>query len=429
MSNHSLFTTLKRLTGNQRGCVYTEPLWGIPFNLFAPYASIYMVALGLGDKQIGLLVTIGGALQIGWALFSGVITDKLGRRRTTLLADIISWSIPALIWAVAQNFWYFLAAALFNSVWRVSHNSWTCLLVEDADPAQLVDIYAWIYIAGLLVAFVAPLAAPLIQTFSLVPAVRGLYLLASVMFTVKCLATYALTTETKQGRVRMHATKHQSLLAILGEYGGVLRDLLRTPATLYTAGILLILSIYQMISGTFWAILVTEKLHIPAQNLALFPFVRSITMLLFFFFMVPRLRSLPFKLPMVAGFVGLVVSQAVLLMVPVQGYAWLLVSTFLEACSVATLSPLADQMTVLTVEAQERARIQSLLYVGIILFTSPFGWIAGTLSGLNKNLPFVLSLALLAVGAGLAYLAGRAAQRRSVAEVPVAESAAAILDP
>ena len=140
MKNHSLITTLKSLTGNPRGCVYPEPLWGIPFNLYAPYASIYMLAIGLSDKQIGLIVSISWGFQVLLALLSGVITDKLGRRRTTLIFDILSWSIPSLILAVAQNFWYFLAAAIINSVWRITLNSWSCLLVEDAEERQLVDI-------------------------------------------------------------------------------------------------------------------------------------------------------------------------------------------------------------------------------------------------------------------------------------------------
>ena len=50
------------------------------------------------------------------ALLSGVITDKLGRRLTTLIFDILSWSVPALISAIAQNFWYFLIAGVINSV-------------------------------------------------------------------------------------------------------------------------------------------------------------------------------------------------------------------------------------------------------------------------------------------------------------------------
>ena len=64
MKNNSLVASLKELKGNARGCVYTEPLWGIPYNLYAPYVSIYMVALGLSDKQIGLTVSIGWAFQI-----------------------------------------------------------------------------------------------------------------------------------------------------------------------------------------------------------------------------------------------------------------------------------------------------------------------------------------------------------------------------
>jgi len=73
-------------------------------------------------------------------------------------------------------------------------------------------------------------------------------------------------------------------------------------------------------------------------------------------------------------------------------------------------------MIVLTIDPKERARIQSILYVGIILITSPFGWIAGSLSGLNKSLPFILNIALFMIGAGLAYLAGNAAQKKLAME-------------
>jgi MFS family permease len=413
-----LITTLKSLRGNPRSCVYTEPLWGIPYNLYAPYVSVYMLALGLSDKQIGLIVSISWGFQIILALLSGVVTDKLGRRRTTLIFDILSWSVPALISALAQNIWYFLAAGVINSVWRISNNSWTCLLVEDADQSQLVDIYTWIYIANIVVGFIAPLAGALIGAFSLVPTMRGLYLFAAVMFTLKAIVTYRMTQETGQGKVRLQETHHQSAFEMLGGYKGVLRAVLRTPQTLYTAGILLVLGISSMISGSFWAIIVTEKLHIPAQNLAIFPFVKSAIMLLFFFVVMPRISKMHFKLPLVFGFLGFVLSQLLLITAPDQGYFFLVISVFLEACCFAVVSPLVDQMVVLTIDPKERARIQSIMYVGIILLTSPFGWIAGTLSELNKSLPFILNTGLFAVGAVLAYLTGRASQKRSAAEAP-----------
>jgi len=414
LKNHSLITTLKSLTGNPRGCVYTEPLWGIPFNLYAPYVSIYMVALGLSDKQIGLIVSISWSFQIVLALLSGVVTDKLGRRRTTLIFDILAWSVPALISAIAQNFWYFVAAGIINSVWQITHNSWTCLLVEDAEQDQLMDIYTWIHIANQLVGFAAPLAGLLIGIFNLIPTVRGLYVFAAIMFTVKAVVTYLMTEETRQGKIRMHETRHQSLMSVFREYGGVLQNLLRTPQTLYTAGLMLIISISNVITGSFWGIIVTERLHIPAQNLAIFPFVKSAVMLFFFFMVMPRFNKLHFKMPLVIGFLGFVVSQLILITAPDKGYLFLLISVFLEACCFATISPLMDQMIVLTIDSKERARIQSILYVGIILITSPFGWIAGNLSGIDKILPFILNITLFSIGSVLAYLAGNAAQKRLV---------------
>jgi MFS family permease len=416
MKNHSLITALKNLSGNPRGCVYTEPLWGIPFNLYAPYISIYMVSLGLIDKQIGTIVSISWAFQIILALLSGVITDKLGRRRTTLISDILSWSVPALISALAQNYWYFLAAGIINSIWRVSSNSWTCLLVEDADQSQLVDIYTWIYIANQMVGFVAPLAGVLIGVFSLVPTMRVLYLFAAVMFTLKAIVTYRLTKETGQGVIRMHETRHQNMFGILSEYKGVFRDFLHTPQTLYTAGIVLVLGISSMVSGSFWAIIVTEKLHVPAQNLALFPFFKSAIILIFFFVIMPQIKKMHYKVPMVVGFLSYVLSQVLLITAPDRGYGFLIANAFLEACSFAAVSPLVDQMMVLTIDPKERARIQSILYVGTILITSPFGWIAGTLSGINKDLPFILNIVLFALGAVLAYFAGTASQKRLAAE-------------
>jgi MFS family permease len=413
MKRHTLINTLVNLRGNPRGCVYTESLWGIPYNLYAPYISVYMLALGLSDQQIGLIVSITMSVQIVMMLLSGVITDKLGRRRTTLISDILAWSIPALISALAQNFWYFLIAGLLNTFWRIAWNSWTCLLVEDAEPDQLVDIYSWIYIANQLVGFVAPLAGVLIAANGLVPTMRGLYFFAAVMFAVKALTTYSLTTETKQGMVRLQETKGQSPLSVLGEYKGVLRQLLHTPETLYLTALLLVLQITWTVSGSFWSIMVTQKLGVPEQYLAIFPFIKSTIMLVIFFTLIPLINRVYFKMPLVLGFLGYVASLLLLVTATVQSYLVLVVSVFLEACSFATVSPLMDKLTVLNIDAKERARIQSIVFMVVILLTAPFGWIAGSLSAVDKALPFLLNIALYLTGAALAWHIGSMAQKKA----------------
>lgn len=418
MLKHPLILSLLRLRGNPRSCVLTEPLWGIPYNLYAPYVSVYMLALGLRDSQIGLLISVGLGSQIFGAVLGGAITDKLGRRNTTVIFDFISWSIPTLIWAFAQDFRYFLVAAIINGTWRVTHTSWSCLMVEDADPKLLMDMYSWVYIAGLLSGFFAPIAGLMINTFTLVPTMRVLYLFAFVLMTTKLISLWFFSTETAQGEIRMHETREQSLFSLIGGYGDVLKQILRTPRTVYTLGILLVMSTAGTIGGTFWAIIVTQKIHIPNQYLALYPFARSIIMMVFFFLAMPRIKEMRFRNPMMIGFISLALSQIILITIPEKSYGLLLLSTFLEACSYATVSTQVDRMTVVTVDPQERARIMALLFLIVIVFTTPFGWIAGRLSEINRTLPFVMDIGLYLIGVLLVYLTDRSGSHEEEAPQP-----------
>jgi MFS family permease len=407
LSRHPLFALWSKLKGNARPVIITEPMWGVPFNLFSPYASVYMLALGLSDRQIGLVASIGLAFQVFFALSSGIITDKLGRKRATLISDIIAWGIPTLVWAISQNFTYFVVAAILNAVWRVPHTSWTCLLVEDTDQDLLLDVFSWIYIAAIASAFVTPISGLLISHFGLVPAVRGLYLFASVMMTAKALVMNALVGETRRGVIRMEETRHQSVLEMLSEYRGVINLLFKSRETLYTITIMLVLSIINTVNGSFWAIYVTGKLNIPAEGLSIFPFVRAITMLVFFFGVMPRLREMHFRNPMLLSLAGLLLSQVLLISLPQGNMMLLFLIVILDAFCYATFGPMVDRMLVLTVNEQERARIMSIIYVIVITFTSPFGWIAGELSSINRVLPFVMNIGLWVIGGVLVILAAR----------------------
>jgi DHA1 family tetracycline resistance protein-like MFS transporter len=422
LPENSIITTLKNLRGNPRACVYTEPMWGIPYNLFAPYASLYMLALGVSDSQIGMLTSIGLALQVAFALLSGAITDKFGRKRTTLVADLLSWSIPMLILTVSQNFYFFLAAFIIGSMWRISSTSWLCMLVEDADQSQLVHIYTWIEIAGYSAAFFSPIAGLLIGRFSLVPTVRGLYLFAFFMMTTKFLVFNHFVTETRQGKIRLQETQGQPLFSLLRGYRGVLMQVLRTPRTLLTVSLQVVMSIGLTIANTFWAILVTEKLHIADANIAYFSFFRSVAMLVFYFFIMPRISSLRFKRPLATGFLGLIASQTLLISMPEKSYLLLLFTTLIDAWSVALINPFLGSMMAVNVDPQERARIMAIISVVVISLTSPFGWIAGRLSEANRVLPFVLNIVLFGIGFLLVPVAAWVVNRASVGENQVLDT-------
>lgn len=393
-----VLSTLRGLRGNARGAILTEPLWGIPFNLFAPYASVYMLALGLTDAQIGTVISVGLAGQVVFSLLSGVLADRMGRRRATLVFDLIAWSAPCLIWAAAQDLRWFLLGALVNSARRVPDNTWNLLLVEDTDPEELVHIYAMVYTAGQLAVFFAPLAGFLISRFDLVPTVRGLYVLAFLMMTTKFLLLNTLVTETERGRIRMEETRGRSLLSLLGEVRGLVRTVLTTRQTVHTIALMALVSVVTVIQTTFWSIIAMENIGIPAEYIAYFPFLRSLAMLGFLGLLVPRLRYIPFGRPMVAALCAYALSMLVLVSAPKGGYGLLAVSVLLESGAYSVVATQTECLAVWNVDPAERARIVSLAHTVVIACTTPFGWLAGLLSEVDRALPFLLNAMLLLGG-------------------------------
>ena len=397
LKKNPIIHTLLNLQGNARACVLTEPLWGIPYTLYAPFISLYMAALGLSDGQIGLMSTIHLVAQFACALMSGVLTDKLGRRKCTFYFDILAWGVATLLWAFAQNVTWFVVAALFNSIMRVTTNSWNLLLVEDEDDSKLVHLFAIVNIAALLAGFFSPLAFIFVRKFGVVPTMRGLYLLAFVLMTAKFVILLLMSHETRNGEARMKATREASIGSLLRGSGAVLWQMLRTPKTMLTVGLLACFLASKNITDAFWPLLVTSKLGVSEESLSIYATLRTLVMLVCYFTVVPRMTAERFKHPLLLCFLLQAAAKVLLIVMP-EGATWLLVLTVLmEAFSLSLLNPLTESLQMINLDVQERARMLALFYALVLLVTSPMGVIAGWLSQVHRMLPFVLTLGLYAV--------------------------------
>jgi MFS family permease len=405
---HPLFQTLRELRGNPRVTVLTEAMFGIPYNLFAPFLSIYMLGFGVTDQQIGSIASLGLFLQIFSGLLSGAIVDKYGRRLSLLIFDLLCWSVPCLIWAAAQDVRFFVAAAAMNSLWRISYTAWTCLMVEDAEERHLVHIWTWIMIFAVCSAFFAPIGGWVVERYGLIPAVRGLFIFGFLVLTAKPVILYVYSRETVRGVLRMAETRQRSLTSLLSEYRGVFRQLLSSRQILAALSLIVITSIYTTISNNFWGVLITGKLGFPDSQISTYVAVRSVIMLICFFLIGPRLTNLRrFRLPLWVGFGIFMLSQLLLLLMPPRAALWLVCSVILEAVASALVSPMTESLLALSMESKERARISAMVSVALIMIISPFGWIAGQLSALDRSLPFALNAGLFALGILLVWLIGR----------------------
>jgi MFS family permease len=404
---HPLFQTLRELRGNPRVTVLTELMFGIPYNLFSPFFSVYMLALGVTDQEIGTIASLGLVFQIFSALLSGAIVDKFGRRLTLFVADLISWSVPCLIWAVAQDVRFFVAAAVTNSLFRISHTAWTCLMVEDAEERHLVHIWTWIMIFAVCSSLFTPLGGWLVAHLGLVPAMRGLLVFGFLMITAKAVVLYIYSHETVRGQQRIEETRHRSLVSLLSEYRSVFVQLLHSEPILAALSLMVINTSYSIVSSSFWGVLFTTKLGFAESEISIYVTLRAIVMALCFFLIGPRLTNLlHFRLPLWVGFSAFFASQALLVFMPPHSVPLLVISVVLEAGASALVSPMTESLLAVALESHERARTSAMVYVALVVLTSPFGWIAGQLSAIDRSLPFALNMCLFVIGAGLVWLIG-----------------------
>ena len=366
-----------------------------------------MLALGCTKVQIGLLSSLGLALQTVFSLISGYVTDRLGRRRTTLIFDLVSWSVPTLILAFAQNFYFFLAAAAVNSLVRIVANSWTCLMIEDAHPHERVHIFTWISVAGILAGFFAPLAGLFVKGFGMVPAMRGLYVFAFVSMTFMNFLRNTMVTETRVGREKMAESRHGDAGETLREYGRIFSHLAQSPLTILAFLISILINIAMVLRGTFLSILLTKTLGFPEATIAVFPFVQSGVMLFVLIFIMPSVSRRTAFWPLSMGILFIAAGALILVVSPPQSLAAVIVSTVLSGIGTALAVPLADTLTANTVKEKDRAKVMSLFYGVSFALTAPFGYLGGVLSMISDRLPFVVAIAAVLAAAALAAVTSR----------------------
>lgn len=404
-SNYMVHTFLN-LKGNPKACVWTEPLWGISYNLYVPYATLFMTAVGLTYADLGYITSITMAAQMIFAVLSGVLCDKMGRRRCTLVFDVLSWSVPELLWMLSQNFTWFAVAALFNGMWRVTENSWYLLLVEDAEKDQIVPLLSLTELMGLIAAFFAPLSKFAIDAFGLVPTMRFFHGLACVMMTAKFVILYIYGTETRNGVRRMEATKHRSMFSMLWECKDVYLSIMRDKRMMLTLGIMALYTLISTVSRNYWALFLNDNLGIAEGDIVFFTTIKSIVTLISIFVLVPRAQKVPFKNPMLLSLAVYTASQILFLFNP---GGWLLVpglvaSVVLEAMALSVLSPLVNSLVFVNAEEDERARVCGMVFATVALIVTIFPALIGVLAQINLVLPFIVNFGLLGLSAVLTLL-------------------------
>lgn len=92
MSRGLALRSLADLPRNARNSILLEPLWAVFGTVVLYYAPLYLRSVGLSSAEIGLLGSVTLALSFVCQAFAAPITNRLGRKRTTL--DGVPLALP-----------------------------------------------------------------------------------------------------------------------------------------------------------------------------------------------------------------------------------------------------------------------------------------------------------------------------------------------
>lgn len=387
-----MFRFLRELKGNAKTSLVLDPMWCLPFNMYAPFVALYMFSLGLGDFEIGLLLSIGTFANVIMALLSGVVTDKFGRKNTLIIADFVGWNIPVLIWAFAQNFWWFLVAALLNSFSQFGMVAFECTWQDDLEEHKFSRTVSWFHISWHITILFTLISGYLVAQHTVVPVMRGLYLFAFVLMGARLVILQFLLKETNRGKERMEATKDKSIVKLLSGYKEVILQMRKSKGMVQMLILLPMVHIYIMVTSTFFGLYATQNLGIGEYFLAYFPVIRSVITLMFFFFIQTPMYRFKAQHVMGIGLTLYILSHSLLLIAPPQNMIWLIIYAVIDACAASMFLPRFDTQLFSSLDDKERARCRALITVVTLAIASPFGALAGFLANIDRRLPFMLNM-------------------------------------
>jgi hypothetical protein len=387
---------LAELPRNARNSILMEPLWGVFGVVVIYYAPLYMSSVGLSSTQIGLLGSMTLALSFLFQAVAAPITNRVGRKRTTLIGDLISWTIPMFVWAFAQSFAAFALAAVLAASGRIVSVSWSLLLIEDVEEWQRARVFGIINLIVTMCGLLTPLVGLVIAQHGVTATMRGFYILGGIGMTVMFVWRNAITSETRSGVAAMAQHRELGLGESIRHALGMVAGMRGHPGLMgVTAFYLLTVFIEQL--SLFQILFLGQTLRFSAQTLSFVPFVAAFVTLLLYGLALPRLSRLPLgRTLVVVRTLGLIGAAALLLVPAGNTAAMLAVVGLLGGVTFLTLT-YRDAALFARLPKEGTADLYSAVQTLTLLCAIPAAGLAGAIFSASPRGLFVLIAALSAV--------------------------------
>lgn len=390
-------TLFKDLPRNARTCIAMEPFWAFFGPMIAYYMPLYQRQLGLTEVQMGLVNSINIAAGLFFYSLASPITNKFGRRNTSLWFDFVAWPLALVLWALSKSFLWFVLAAVSNAVVRIVIVSWNLLISEDANDEQRSTIFGLINIIGTFGGLTTLMGGMIIVRFGIEPAMRAVFWAGAIILTAMFILRFLGTKETKTGLYIKDKTRTEPFFRLVIQQIPKAGHALRDPFFRRMTGIYIIAN--AVISIDFFRILYLKDVKgLSSFTVSALPALSALASLAIFFVILPRQKAMKHGEHLANAFLACLITQLLFIVMPkASTFSAILIFPSLQA-SYALLLTFRDTLFMNGTKPEQKSDRFSLIQALMMLFSIPVGWLAGLLYSVAPQLPFILAVLLYAAG-------------------------------
>jgi hypothetical protein len=270
-------------------------------------------------------------------------------------------------------------------------------MVEDEEPHRRMAAFNGLEIISIVCFSFTPVAGWLIGRFSLITAMRGIYLTAAVAMAVCIYFKQRWLRETRIG-AQVRASHLASFR--VSHYADTLRAALANRILLALYAVSILINFTFIIINLYYFPLLTRHYGFSDAGVSVFPFLTAVVALVLLVFVTPRIRR---KHPcLLAGLLLHAAGTVCLMAAPVKHpLVMVLANVVLWAAARSFINIILQSEIANRVDERLRANTIALFNILSTLCTMPAGLIGGLLYELSPLSPFWLVLVIYVFNAGL----------------------------
>jgi MFS family permease len=380
---------LADLNKNARISLVALPVWSVFWGLVFFYSPLYMKALGLDSIAIGVVNTVNLAFAFVCFLLASPIANKIGRKRTTLIFDLLSWSLPMLIWAFSKNVWFFLLAGIVNAFSKITSISWNCIITEDEEKGKVPKIFTIVTLINSSIGIFAPITGFFIGEFGLVAAMRTLYAIGALSMAAMFIIRNLFLSETKAGTRLMADHQGLSFFESFKKYVKLLSRLKKDKKFLMLAGVFVTTNFITTLN-IFQVIFLTGRLHFSQQAISIVPFAVAVSDIIAFIVIFPILAKRRSESVLILFLACNFIASLSFLMIPEKNLFIMLMVMAVNGASNFLMGSYRESVFMNNQGEHEKADMYSAVQTLTILCCIPAGYLGGLLYEHNPIMPFAL---------------------------------------